>query len=151
MIFFFHGDVEDFEDFQDFYQDLRELEELNQEIGRHDSGNVSLNTDSIIPLLNDRKIILQRIQARLIELIIACEAQERSFTQPILVDREILGIGNPDAIENVHADDVGNIDESIADISDDENVQEEQHDFRKCFLVGMILASVFAYKMIFKK
>ena len=126
--------------FEDFKQELRVslgvLEFLDQEIGRHDSGNVSVNTDSIIPLLlNDRKIILQRIQARLTEFIFACEAQENSLTRPILA--EIFGIATPDDIEIVHADDVGNID---ADIADDENVQEEQYDFRKCFLVGMILA-----------
>ena len=120
--------------FDDFYQELRELEELDQEIGRHDFGNVSFNTDSVIPPLNDRKIKLQRIQARLTEFIFACEAQENSLTAPILADREILGVATPDGIENVHTDDLGNI-------TDDENVQEG-HDFRKCFLIGMLLASV---------
>ena len=122
--------------FDDFYQELellRDLELLHQEIGRHDSGNVSFNTDSVIPLLNYRKIKLQRIQARLTEFIFACQAQENSLTRPTLA--EILGIATPDDIENVHTDDLGNI-------TDDENVQGEEHDFRKCFLIGMILASV---------
>ena len=121
-------------DFDGFIDELRELEELHQEIARYGRANATINTEPTIRLLDDLKLKLRRIQARWNEFIVAYEALERSVTQPILADREILGIGNPDDIENVHTDDLGNI-------TDDQNVQEE-HDFRKCFLIGMILASV---------
>ena len=61
------------------------------------------------------------------------------MTRPILADRQILGIDILNGIGNVHTNDVSNID---ADIGDEENVQGEEHDFRKCFLIGMTLASV---------